>query len=93
MKVSEVLAEHGLEIDDIRWYLAAHLAGSLLEYQSRPVELTRLIWSGKLEAELYNAEERYLDELQRKVDAGMVDEHALREIVREVSSAKRRRQG
>lgn len=93
MRVSEVLAEHGLEIDDIRWYIAALLAGRLLEYRGRQEELTRLIWSGKLEAELYHAEERYLDELQRKVDAGMVDEHALREVAREVSTAKRRRQG
>jgi hypothetical protein len=93
MKVSEVLAEHGLDIDDVRWYIAALLAGKLLDYRSHQEELTRYIWSGKLEAELYDAEERYLGELQRKVDAGMMDEHALREVVREVSTAKRKRRG
>lgn len=91
MKVSDLLAERGLELDDVRWYLATVLAGRLLEHRGRPQELVRLIWSGKLEAELYNAEERYLGELQRRIDAGTMDEHALREIVREVATEKRRR--
>ena len=91
MRVSDLLAEHGLEMDDVRWYLATVLAGRLLEHRNRREELVRLIWSGKLEAELYNAEERFLAELDRKADAGMLDEHALREVVGEVISEKRRR--
>jgi hypothetical protein len=93
MKVSEVLEEHSLEIDDVRWYLASVQAGRLLEYRTRQEELTRLIWSGRLEADLYHAEERFLEELQRKVDARTVDGPALREIVADISRAKRRRHG
>jgi transcriptional regulator GlxA family with amidase domain len=92
MKVSNILSEHGLEIDDVRWYLAHQLAVRLLEYRAREQDLTRLIWSGRLEAELYNAEERYLEELQRKVEAGLADEHSLREIAQEIAMQKRKRQ-
>jgi hypothetical protein len=91
MKVSEMLAERGLEIDDVRWYLASTLAGRLLEHRSRRTELVRLIWSGKLEAELYRAEERFLEELQRKADAGAADEPALREIIGEITAERRKR--
>jgi hypothetical protein len=91
MKVSELLAEHGIEIDDVRWYLAAQLATRLLEHRNRQAELTRFIWSGALEAELYHAEERFVEELQRKADAGATDEPALREILREIVMEKRRR--
>ncbi len=91
MKVTEILAEQGLEIDDVRWYLATVLASRLLSYRDRPKELTRLIWSGKLEADLYDAEERFLGELDRKLEATISDEHAVREIVREIGREKQRR--
>ena len=93
MKVTDFLATQGLEIDDVRWYLAVLLTSRLLSHKTRPAELTRLIWSGKLEAELYNAEERFLEELQRKADSGRMDEHGLREVAREIAVEKRRRRG
>jgi hypothetical protein len=91
MKVTEILAEHGLEIDDVRWYLAALLSTRLLAYRDEPAELTRLIWSGKLEADLYDAEERFLRELDRKLDSSRADEHTVTEIVREIEREKKRR--
>jgi hypothetical protein len=91
MKMQEVLAEHGLEIDDIRWYLATQMATRLLGYKNRAADLTRLIWSGKLEAELYHAEERFLAELDRKLAASLADEQVVREIAREIEREKRRR--
>jgi len=91
MRVSDYLAAQGLEVDDVRWYVASLLGSRLLSHKNRPAELTKLIWSGKLEAELYHAEERFLEELQRKADAGLMDEPALRELMREIAVEKRRR--
>ena len=91
MKAAEILAERGIEIDDVRWYLAAQLAARLLGYKNKARELTRLIWSGKLEAELYHAEERFLAELDRKLGRSMADEQAVREIAREIAREKQKR--
>lgn len=91
MRVRDLLAAEGLELDDVRWYLASDLAGRLLEYRSRRQELARLIWSGRLEAELYHAEERFLDELQGKVEDRTIDEPALRSILADIANARRGR--
>ena len=91
MKIQEVLADHGLEIDDVRWYLATQMAARLLGYKSHTAELARLIWSGKLEAELYHAEERFLAELDHKLAASVADEQTVREVAREIEREKRKR--
>jgi hypothetical protein len=93
MKVAHLLDQNGIGIDDVRWYLSSIFAARLLEYRTRPAELARFIWSGKLEAELYDAEERFVEELQRRTDAGSMDEAALREVMREIAAEKRRRKG
>jgi hypothetical protein len=81
MKVGDLMRELGLEIDDIRWYLATQHAERLLMYRGRPGELARLIWSGALEQELYNMEERLIEQLQRDLDRGLRDETGVREIL------------
>ena len=72
-KVRELMRELDLEIDDIRWYLAAQQAERLLQYRGKLAELSRLIWSGALEQELYNMEERFVEQLQRDLDQGLKD--------------------
>lgn len=93
MRAADIFAQQGLEIDDIRWYLASLLAHRLLGYRGRPEELVRLIWSGKLEAEMYNAEERFLAELDQKLERASADEQSIREVAREIAREKRRRNG
>ena len=63
VKIRELMHEYDLEIDDVRWYLAAMQAERLLSYRENKRELIRLIWSGSLEGELYDMEERFLGEL------------------------------
>ena len=87
VKISELMQEYDLEIDDVRWYLSKMEAERLLEYRDKRVELCRLIWSGRLEADLYNMEERYLAELQDKLDARQADESEIRKIMAEIESA------
>ncbi len=88
MKVSELMRELDLEIDDIRWYLAAQQAERLLQYRGKPAALSRLIWSGTLEKELYNMEERFVEQLQRDLDQGLRDEVGLREILAKAAAAR-----
>jgi len=91
MDVKKLLKEYGFELDDIRWYLSRQTAFRLLEYREMPEDLSRLIWSGRLEADLYRMEERYLAELQEKLDARQTDETEIRKIFAEVDAAKLRR--
>jgi hypothetical protein len=89
VKIAELLRELSLEIDDIRWYLALAQADRLLQYKERRKELARLIWSGRLEAELYEMEERFLQELQGKLDRGTRDEAQVRTLLLEAAAARR----
>lgn len=91
--MQELLEEYGFEIDDIRWYLAVLTADRMFTYRDRPEELARLIWSGGLEKDLYNMEERFLERLQTDLDRNHTDEAHVRQILAEVAhqKAKRRR--
>ena len=74
MSVSDLRREYDLSVDDIRWYLSHRITESLLTQRETPVEITRRIWSGSLEAELYDMEERFLRDLQDQLDRGLIDE-------------------
>ena len=91
MKIKAFLSEYDLDIDDVRWYLAKMQAQRLLGYRDEMVGLLRLIWSGKLEAELYQMEERFLTELQEKLDAKQADESEIRNIFSEINAEKTNR--
>ena len=91
VKISEMMQEHDLEIDDVRWYLACQKADLLLGYRDNKRELIRLIWSGALEGALYDMEERFLGELQSRLDGGVLDEVQIRGVLREVVSCREKR--
>ena len=86
-----MMQEYDLEIDDVRWYLACLQTDRLLGYRENKRELIRLIWSGELEGALYDMEERFLGELQSKLDRGTRDEVQVRRILREVVSYREKR--
>ncbi|MBN1834223.1 MAG: hypothetical protein JW820_00160 [Spirochaetales bacterium] len=91
MKVSDMMTEYDLGIDDVRWHLASEQAERLLQYRDRPYELTRLVWSGALEAELYDMEERFLRNLQEELDRNLRDVTAVRNALRKVAASRQRR--
>ena len=82
--IESILEELELDIDDIKWFLATQMATSLLSYQEEPALLARHIWSGKLEAELYRMEERFLEELESKLESGQADREEVMEQMQEV---------
>jgi DNA-binding transcriptional MerR regulator len=88
VKIIDLMRELDLEIDDLRWYLSAQQTERLLQYRSRPAELARLIWSGALEQELYNMEERLVEQLQQDLDQGLRDEVGVREILAKAGAAR-----
>ena len=79
MSVTALQKEYDLSLDDIRWYLATRIAESLLSQRDQPQELTRRIWSGSLESELYDMEERFVRDVQDELDRGLIDEQHVRE--------------
>ena len=91
VKISEMMQEYDLEIDDVRWYLACLQADRLLGYRDNKRELIRLIWSGALEEALYDMEERFLAVLQSQLDGGTRDEVQVRGVLREVVSCREKR--
>jgi hypothetical protein len=88
VKITDLMRELDLEIDDLRWYLATQQAERLLLYRGRPAELARLIWSGALEQELYDMEERLVERLQRDLDQGLRDETGVREVLSKAVAAR-----
>jgi hypothetical protein len=88
LNIKSFLSEYNHELDDVRWYLAMVQADRMLEYRDDRSGLCRLIWSGKLEAELYNMEELFLAELQEKLDSRKTDEAEIRKIMGEIDAAK-----
>jgi hypothetical protein len=88
LNINTFLTEYNLELDDVRWFLAKAEAARLLEYRDRRNELCKLVWSGRLEADLYNMEERYLAELQDRLDARQTDESEIRKIMGEIDAAR-----
>jgi len=88
VKIADLMKELDLQIDDIRWLLSLQQAERLLQYKDRPAELARLIWSGALEQELYNMEERLVEQLQRDLDQGLRDETGVREILAKAAAAR-----
>lgn len=93
MTIQKLLEEYGLEIDDVRWYLSHIMAERLLSYQENPEDLIRLIWSGTLNDDLYNMEERHLKELQDQKDEKTLDESNIRDILNEMETLRRKRHG
>jgi hypothetical protein len=91
MNVKALMQDYGLSIDDVRWYLAWTMSEQLLEHKEEPQALAHRIWSGKLEGELYDMEERFLRDLQDRLDRNLTDEHRVRELFREVHMARDRR--
>ena len=86
------MEEYDLTLDDVRWYLASRLAASLLgQGKEEPDQLTRRIWSGALEGELYAMEERFLASLQEELDRRLTDEAAVRDQLERVRTLKIRR--
>ena len=91
MKITELLEELDLTLDDIRWFLAVRQTERLLSLKDSPQEITRLLWSGALEGELYDMEERFLAEQNEALRRGRQDETAVRQLLGEVARARGRR--
>ena len=91
MKIGELLEELDLTIDDVRWYLAVRETERLLALKDRPLEITRLLWSGALERELYDMEERFLADQGEALARGRRDATAVRQLLAEVARARGRR--
>ncbi len=91
MKITELLEELDLSLDDIRWFLAVRQTERLLSLKDTPLEITRLLWSGALESELYDMEERFLAEQGEALARGRRDETVVRQLLAEVARARAQR--
>lgn len=89
--LKELMEEYRLEIADIRWLIAHRITVSILSYTENPEEITKLMWSGKLESELYNMEEKFLEDIKLQLERGLIDEAWIREQFSEASDLKYRR--
>ena len=78
----------GIEIDDIRWYLSRLEAERVLTYRDDLDALANLIHSGRLEADWYRMEERYIERLEEKLAAHTTDDGEISKNIREVDAAR-----
>jgi serine/threonine protein kinase len=93
LTIKQLLKEYNLEIDDVRWYLSEIMTLRLLSHKEIPLNLTKFIWSGELNDELYNMEERYLKEMQDQMDEKTLDESHVRDTLNEIETSRRKRLG
>ncbi|MBN1648949.1 MAG: hypothetical protein JW874_13020 [Spirochaetales bacterium] len=93
MITEELMDEYGLELNDVRWYLCSQLSYKICEMVTAPDTITAYLWSGELEAQLYNIEERYLQSLQEEFDRSLKTETELREIFSEIYAKRDRKTG
>ena len=89
--LNDLIKEYSLDIADIRWLVSYRMTVSILSNSDTPAEITRMIWSGKLESELYNMEENFLEDIMSQLDRGLIDETWIREQFAEASELKCRR--
>lgn len=89
--LKELMKEYGLEIADIRWLVSSRITVSILSNSDSSEKITKMIWSGKLESELYNMEEKFLEGLMSQLERGLIDEAWIREQLAEASELKCRR--
>ncbi len=86
--VKSLMEEYNIDLDDIRWYLSDSIARRIISMEKLPEELTRYIWSGKLDSDIFNMEERYIMELEDLLERNLIDESAIREYFAEISALK-----
>lgn len=89
--IRKLLDEYNLEIDDVRWYLSWIMTQRLLSHKEQPEELIKFIWSGKLEAALYNMEEQWIASVNEQLENRTTDETILRDILSQMVRLKRDR--
>ena len=85
------MKEYSLELADIRWLISSRLTTSILSDSDTPAEIAKRIWSGKLESELYNMEEKFLEDIMLQLKRGLIDETWIREQFAEASELKCRK--
>jgi len=90
-EIQKSLDDAGLDLNDVRWYLAVETALVLQSKNNEPQDLIREIWSGELEARLYRMEEKWLDDLASRNKGEGCEEAQLNEYIAEIRASKRRR--
>lgn len=86
-----LLKEYDVDINDVRWYLSFDLANRMLEHVNEPVELANWVSSGRLEADMYNMEEKWIRNRQEELERGLRDEAQVREELEAVQAARVKR--
>ena len=89
--LNDLLKEYNLDIADIRWLVSYRMTVSILSNSDSSEEITKMIWSGKLESELYNMEEKFLEDIISQFERGLIDEAWIREQFAQASELKCRR--
>ena len=88
MTILDTFEAEGIEIDDIRWYLAIQEAARLLTYSDDAEALAKIIYSGKLEADWYRMDERFIEDLDDKLEQRLTDKSEVQKIIGEIEFAR-----
>ena len=91
MIVKQIMKESNISIDDVRWYLCLEVTKKILSLQNSPMELVDFIHSKKLEIELYEIEERYINQLENEYANQLIYEATIREILYKINREKVKR--
>lgn len=92
MTVNAIMEEYHLTIDDVRWFLSVQKAKEIFAFEENPFQLVQYIHSKQLEVDLYDMEDRFLEELQNRYDNKLIDEATVRDELYRVNREKVNRQ-
>ncbi len=91
MNFTELLEEQGLELDDVRWYCAEQYADQILTLGEQKGDLIHAVWSGRVESELRNLGEVFIDQVDQDFRKNLIDESDLHRYVQDIMNSRKRR--
>ncbi len=92
MNIIEEMKQFNIDIDDVRWYLCVQKSKELMVLKETPGAFITYMHSKKLEADLYNMEENFLNYLQSELNNRKMDEASIRETLYRINREKTLRQ-
>lgn len=91
MIIDELMEEYGLDLNDVRWYLCSQIANNIVNMAKIVDDITAYLWSGKIESELYNIEELYLENLKKDLKDDVKTETEIRDIFAQIFAVRDRK--
>lgn len=84
MSVKQILKDHDIDTNMLRWYLSFQQMQILMEMKKDPDAMCKYIWSKQLEDRLYDMEDRFFADLEEDYRKGIKTENDIEQLARKI---------